>query len=199
MPASYYEQLKAQLEADAAAKKAALDAAYERATGAQFDTSGNLTYKTSASGMPEYGTLDVAYQEGQRNLGAGAEASGMLNSGQYARNLATSQAAYRSQILGLKSTTAEQKAQIDTGTAADLAKYGAMYNTGGTTPSGTTPPGAKPATAPTTPTGAKPITVVPPPTFSPGKPVAPKETLKTPKPKIKPVPHPAGSASRGGF
>ena len=137
MPVSYYEQLKTQLTESAAAKKAALDAAYDRATTAMFDASGNASYKKDASGNNVYGTRDVQYLEQKRNIGTGAEASGTLRSGQNQRNLINNEAAYRSDIGTMGANLATQKNTIDTETATKSAEYQAMYGDGkGSTGSG---------------------------------------------------------------
>jgi len=132
MPATtdYLATLKIQLDAAAANKKAALDAAYERATNVQFDTEGKMsTRQTPAKNDAAPGTLDVQYAEQQRNIGSSNEASGTLKSGQYGRELATSQAGYRSTIAGLAAETASGKTAADTEAASELAKYKAMYGT----------------------------------------------------------------------
>lgn len=135
---TYLEQLITNSNTAAAAKKAALDQAYERMTTATFDDSGQISYKKDDQGNPLYGSLDVDYMNRTRQAGAGAESSGMLRSGQYARSLAEGQAAYRSSILGAKSQTESQKTQIDQETAQKQAEYKAMYGTvGGSSGGGT--------------------------------------------------------------
>ena len=124
---SYYEQLKEKAEAAALAKKAALDAAYQRMTTATFDDKGTPTYKTDASGNPMYGTLDVDYLEKKRGMGAGAESAGMMRSGQYARGLAEGQAAYRSAVIGGKEKKTSEQTAIDNELALENAKNQAMY------------------------------------------------------------------------
>jgi hypothetical protein len=139
----YFTQLKTQLNASAEAKKAALDAALLRATTANVDSSGNITYNKDAAGNELYGSLDVGYKEGQRNLRAGAEGSGMLKSGQLKRSELTNEASYRANILGEKEKTAAEKTDVTNTAATQLAEYQAMYGkpTGGgggsTTPSST--------------------------------------------------------------
>lgn len=130
MPVSYYEQLKLQLTEAATAKKAALDAAYDRATTATFDASGNASYKKDASGNNIYGTRDVQYMEQKRNINTGAESSGTLRSGQNQRNLINSEAAYRSDIGAAAANLTTQKNIIDTETATKGAEYKAMYDDG---------------------------------------------------------------------
>ncbi len=130
MPVSYYEQLKLQLTEAATAKKAALDAAYDRATTAMFDASGNASYKKDASGNNIYGTRDVQYMEQKRNINAGAESGGTLRSGQNQRNLINNEAAYRSDIGAAAANLTAQKGVIDTETATKGAEYKAMYGDG---------------------------------------------------------------------
>ena len=132
MPATtdYLATLKLQLDAAAASKKAALDAAYERATNAVFDDKGNMsTRKTPAGSDAGPGTLDVQYAEQQRNLSSSNEASGTLKSGQYGRELATSQAGYRSTIAGLNADRISGGTAAITDAASEYAKYQAMYGT----------------------------------------------------------------------
>lgn len=124
---SYYDTLVAQADAAATAKKDALQAAYERLTRATVDDKGNITYAKDTSGNPLYGTMDVDYMAKRRMASAGAEASGMMRSGQYARTLAEGQAAYRAGILGSLGETTGQKTQVDKDLALEKAKYQAMY------------------------------------------------------------------------
>jgi hypothetical protein len=164
----YYNTLKTQLETQATNKKLALDAAYLRATTAQFDSQGNMTRKKDASGQDlGPGTLDVQYDEQQRQMSGGAENSGTLKSGQYGRELAASQAAYRTAVVGGAADTEAQKTAIENETGSELAKYQAMYGNvataapttgGGTTNVGST----KPKNVPTS------TTIAPPPVFNPG-------------------------------
>lgn len=128
---TYYDQLILNSNAAAAAKKTALDQAYERMTTATFDDSGQISYKKDDKGNPLYGSMDVDYMNRARETGAGAESSGMLKSGQYTRSLAEGQAAYRSSVLGAKSETEAQKTQIDQELAQKQAEYKAMYGTVG--------------------------------------------------------------------
>lgn len=124
----YLATLKIQLEAAATNKKAALDAAYERATNVVFDKDGKMsTRKTPAGNDAGPGTLDVQYAEQQRNIGVSNEASGTLKSGQFARDLATSQAGYRSTVAGLNADRISGQTAADTEAATELAKYKAMY------------------------------------------------------------------------
>ena len=124
----YYNTLKLQLETAAANKKTALDLAYERATTAQFDAAGNMTRKKNTDGTDKApGTLDVAFDEQQRQISGGAESSGMLKSGQFGRDLATSQAAYRTAVVGGLNETEAGKTQITNELGTELAKYSAMY------------------------------------------------------------------------
>jgi hypothetical protein len=139
MPVSYFDQLKAQLTESATAKKAALDAAYDRATAASFDAAGNVSYKKDASGNNIYGTRDVQYLEQKRTIGANAEGSGTLRSGQNQRNLINNDANYRSDLGTLSANLTTQKNTIDTDTATKSAEYQAMYGkekTGSTSSSG---------------------------------------------------------------
>lgn len=143
MPVSYFDQLKAQLTEAATAKKAALDAAYDRATTAMFDAAGNASYKKDAAGKNMYGTRDVQYLEQKRNIGAGAEGSGTLRSGQNQRNLINAEAGYRSDLGALAANLTSQKGTIDTDTATKSAEYQAMYGStggggGGSSPSSNT-------------------------------------------------------------
>jgi hypothetical protein len=107
------------------------------------DSSGNITYNKDAAGNELYGSLDVGYKEGQRNLRAGAEGSGMLKSGQLKRSELTNEASYRANVLGVKEKTTAEKTDVTNTAATQLAEYQAMYGkpTGGgggsTTPSST--------------------------------------------------------------
>jgi hypothetical protein len=139
----YLATLKIQLDAAALAKKAALDIAYERATNVQFDKEGKMsTRKTAAGNDAGPGTLDVQYAEQQRNIGSANESSGMLKSGEYARDLATSQAGYRSTVANLNADRVSGQTAIDTDSASEYAKYQAMY--GKPTPDPTPTPTATP-------------------------------------------------------
>ena len=186
----YYNTLKTQLETAAANKKTALDLAYERATTAQFDAAGKMTRKKNADGTDKApGTLDVAFDEQQRQLSGGAESSGMLKSGQFGRDLATSQAAYRTAVAGGLAETQAGKTQIENETATELAKYQAMYKPA--TPAKVAPAPKTPAGGTKTPAGgtpsAKPV-FIPPGTSTAKKgptvgPIVPKTPTKvTPKP-----------------
>jgi hypothetical protein len=126
----YYTQLKAQLEASAAAKKAALDLEYERATTATFDAQGNPTYKKDAAGNTQYGSVDVGYMNQQRSIKTGAEAGNMLRSGQTARDLLTSTAGYKAEVAGKAANVTSEQTAITNDTQTELAKYMAMYGTG---------------------------------------------------------------------
>jgi hypothetical protein len=158
---TYYDQLIANSNAAATAKKDALDKAYERMTTATFDEQGNVSYKKDAQGNPLYGAMDVDYMKQKRQAGAGAESSGMLRSGQYARTLAEGQAAYRSGIIGARESTTAQKTQVDLDTAQKQAEYKALYgnaSSGGGTGTST---GAGTGTAAGGQTGMTGITTVP--------------------------------------
>lgn len=144
----YYTQLKAQLEAAATAKKAALDLEYERATTATFDAQGNPTYKKDAAGNTQYGSVDVGYMNQQRSIKTGAEAGNMLRSGQTARDLLTSTAGYKAEVAGKAANVTAEKTAITNDTQTELAKYMAMYGTGSAGTSSTTPATA-PANVPT--------------------------------------------------
>jgi hypothetical protein len=151
----YYNTLKTQLETQATNKKAALDLAYERATTVQFDAQGNMTRKKDATGKEKGpGTLDVQYAEQQRQMSGGAESSGMLKSGQFARDLATTQAGYRNAVVTGAAETEAAKTAISDETASELAKYQATYGTpattGGGTGGGTPPTSSTPQTPPIT-------------------------------------------------
>jgi hypothetical protein len=160
----YYNTLKTQLETQATNKKLALDAAYLRATTVQFDSQGNMTRKKDASGNDlGPGTLDVQYGEQQRQMSGGAESSGMLKSGQYGRELAASQAAYRTAVVGGANDTEAQKTAIENETGSELAKYNAMYGVGAT--AAPTTGGGTTNAAPTAP---KNTSITPAPVFNPG-------------------------------
>jgi hypothetical protein len=137
MPVSYYNQLKAQLDADAIAKKTAIDSRLAAYTQAMFDASGNVSYKEPG----KLGTRDVQYDTSTRNIKASGESSGTLRSGQQARNLATNLASYKADIVGASGEAAADKSAIDTTSATELAKYQATYGTGSTaTPAGASKP-----------------------------------------------------------
>jgi hypothetical protein len=173
MPATvdYNTELKNQLRTSSENKRIALQNQFDRATGAQFNKdTGALTYRTDASGNPLYGTLDVDYMEQQRGINTQAEGAGMLRSGQRARNLATSEAGYRSTIGGLAESLAAGKTAISDDEALRIAEYDALYGSpkagssgggGSTTPKTTTsglppvPPVPKPPTGPRTNTPPK--------------------------------------------
>jgi len=138
----YYTQLKAQLEAAATAKKAALDLEYERATTATFDAQGNPTYKKDAAGNTQYGSVDVGYMNQQRSIKTGAEAGNMLRSGQTARDLLTSTAGYKAEVAGKAANVTAEKTAITNDTQTELAKYMAMYGTGSAGTSGAAGAGA---------------------------------------------------------
>jgi hypothetical protein len=130
MPATvdYNTELKNQLRTSSENKRIALQNQFDRATGAQFNKdTGALTYRTDASGNPLYGTLDVDYMEQQRGINTQAEGAGMLRSGQRARNLATSEAGYRSTIGGLAESLAAGKTAISDDEALRIAEYDALY------------------------------------------------------------------------
>ena len=143
LSSTYYESLKTKAEADATAKKAAYDAALARATAVEFDekgnvktdASGNPIYKTDAAGTKLQGSLDVAYANQQRSTGAGAEASGMLRSGQLARARTDDLTTYRANLMGAMGEAQAGKTTVDTGLARQLAEYKAQY--GPETSSGT--------------------------------------------------------------
>lgn len=125
MPISYFEQLKANLTADANAKKAAYDAVFDAYTQAQFDASGNVSYKQPG----KLGTRDVQYDTQKRATATGGEQSGMLRSGQQARAVATDLAGYKADILGSASQLAANKAAVDTGLTTSIAEAQAKYGT----------------------------------------------------------------------
>ena len=137
MPVSYYNQLKAQLDADALAKKTAIDSRLAAYTQAMFDDSGNVSYKEPG----KLGTRDVKYDTDTRNIKASGESSGTLRSGQQARNLATNLASYKADVVGATGQATADKGAIDTASATELAKYQATYGTGSGTAS-TAPSGA---------------------------------------------------------
>lgn len=139
MPISYFEQLKANLTADANAKKAAYDAVFDAYTQAQFDASGNLSYKQTG----KLGTRDVQYDTQKRATATGGEQSGMLRSGQQARAVATDLAAYKADVLGSAGQLAADKAAVDTGLTTSIAEAQAKYGT---------VPGAASSTSPTSTT-----------------------------------------------
>lgn len=154
--ADYLVTLKEKLNADAAAKKAAYDAAYARATQASFDAQGRPTYSKNDQGQEKYGTLDLSYMNQERNIGVGAESAGTLKSGQTARQYATNLAGYKADVLAAQNAAAEGKANIDATTALEAAKYDAMYGSmgsgGGTlsTPSAVSQAPSTTTTAPPT-------------------------------------------------
>lgn len=181
MPAtlSYKDQLNLSLQTAADNKKKALDQALQRATGAIFDPStGQLSYRTDPSGNPLYGTIDVDYMEQQRGINAQSEGAGMLRSGQRARNLAMSEAAYRSTVTGLAEDIAAQKTALDderiTQQAENEAKYGKQpkASTGGG-PAAPKPPAPKPP--------ASNVPKPPTPPSGPIKPAKPKPVPRNPK------------------
>lgn len=161
MPVSYYNQLKAQLDADALAKKTAIDSRLAAYTQAMFDASGNVSYKEPG----KLGTRDVKYDTDTRNIKASGESSGMLRSGQQARNLATNLASYKADVIGASGQATADKTAIDTASATELAKYQATYGTGSSTDSAA-PSGS-----------SKPKEVVP-----ENKAITPPPTLNTPIP-----------------
>lgn len=169
MPVSYYEQLKANLNADATAKKAALDAVYNAYTQAQFDAAGNVSYKEPG----KLGTRDVQYDTEKRNIAAAGESGGTLRSGQQARNMATSLAAYKADVLGKSGQLAADKSAVDTATTSKLAEYQATYGTPAST--------GTPATPKTTTTKKKPDEIKAPP-----EPTKQKTTKQVPKQALAP-------------
>jgi hypothetical protein len=173
---TYYDQLIINSNAAAAAKKTALDQAYERMTTATFDDSGQISYKKDDKGNPLYGSIDVDYMNRTRQTGAGAESSGMLRSGQYTRSLAEGQAAYRSSVLGAKSETEAQKTQVDQETAQKQAEYKAMYGTVGGSSGGGSSGGGSSGSGSSAGTGAG--AGLPPVTTAPG--IGGTSTTKTP-------------------
>lgn len=188
---TYLDELINKSNAAAAAKKEALDRKLKMQTTAQVDEKGNITYQKDDSGNNLYGSIDVDYMQRNRAAAAGAESTGMLKSGQYARTLAENQAAYRSNIIGAKEQTEAEKTSIGENLATEQAQYKAQYgNVGGgvggssgggsksknktqtSTPSSgmtpITPPPQLPM--PTTPTISRPTPV----TRRPGQPVIPR-------------------------
>lgn len=139
---NYFANLKLQAESAALAKKQALDTAYNMATGATVNKdTGEITYGTDASGNKKLGSVDVAYEEQKRQTATGGEASGMLRSGQLARQKINEESDYRSKIMGLAADTAAQKSQIDLDTSTKVAEYQALYGStgaGGTSASSST-------------------------------------------------------------
>lgn len=125
----YLASLKTKLDADAAAKKSAYDLMLERATQATFDQNGRPTYKTNAEGQQQYGNLDISYMNQERNIGAGAESSGMMKSGQTARAYATNLAGYKADVINAQNQAATNKNAVDAANALEYAKYQAMYGT----------------------------------------------------------------------
>lgn len=165
MPATtdYLATLKEQLSLASQQKKEALQRQYDRATAAMFDANtGALSYRTDDSGRPLYGTLDVDYQEQQRGINTRAEGAGMLRSGQRARDLATSEAAYRTAVTGLAEDLTAGKSQIDTEELMQRAEYEAMYgkpaSSKKSSSSSTSPKPPKPPKPPTPPKPPKPPT-----------------------------------------
>lgn len=122
---TYLETLTTQLTNAAKSKKDAIDLRLQTYSTAKFDETGKLV----GYGETGLGTRDVAQQEGERMLAGRAEGAGMLRSGQYARDLATSQAGYRADILAQKSQAAGEKQTIEYGLAKDLAEAQAAYDT----------------------------------------------------------------------
>lgn len=136
---NYFTNLKLQAESAALAKKQALDAAYNMATGATVNKdTGEISYATDASGNKKLGSVDVAYEEQKRQTATGGEASGMLRSGQLARQKLNEESDYRSKIMGLAADTAAQKSQIDLDTSTKVAEYQALYGSAGTSASSPT-------------------------------------------------------------
>jgi len=124
---TYLDELITKSNAAAAAKKDALDRRLQLQTTAQVDEKGNITYAKDTSGQDLYGSMDVDYMRRKRGTEAGAEATGMLRSGQYARALAEGQAAYRADIIGAKEQTEAEKTLIGEELATEQAKYKAEY------------------------------------------------------------------------
>lgn len=200
---SYLDTLIANSTAAANAKKQALDTALERATTATFDEGGKPSYKKDDKGQTLYGTIDVDYLNRVRGLGAGAESSNMLRSGQYQRALAEGQAAYRAAVLGATEQTTTQKTNISNDLATEQAKYkaeyGTMPGTSSSSSSGSTSSSGKsggPTTTPTVPAITQPPTV-PTPAGSTPKYTTPRQMEEaqkkvTAKPvTVKPTPRPA--------
>lgn len=132
----YLATLKEKLNADAKAKKDAYDAALQRATQATFDAQGRPTYSKDDQGQNRYGTLDVGYLNQERNIGVQSEASGMMRSGQTARQYATNLAGYKADVLAAQNAATEGKSAVDTATGLETAKYEAMYGTPGSAATG---------------------------------------------------------------
>lgn len=195
---SYYEELKAKYDADALAKKQALDEALVRASTAEFDEQGNITGYGYGGGTGP-GALDVQQMETERMTKGAAEGAGMLRSGQLARDLATSQAEYRARVIGARESTEAQKRGIESEQQTNIAEAKAMYET------------PKPKAGTSTATTTKPQTtassqqrITPPPQYKPTTPAAAK-----PKPgdlgsqraaarQKKVAKKPAPRAARGG-
>jgi hypothetical protein len=170
MPVSndYYTILKQALQASAAAKKAAYEAALNRVTTAKFDAQGNVIgyQKFDAKGKPVAGEgapglLDVSYQENKRGIETSGEASGTLRSGQQTRSLAENMAEYKRGITGAREEMLQGLQQLNLDTSQQLAELGLKYkrptssgrsstptppagSTGGTLPPGTPPPAFTP-------------------------------------------------------
>lgn len=169
MPISYFEQLKQNLTADATAKKAAYDAVYDAYTQAQFDSSGNLAYKTPG----KLGTRDIQYDTQKRTTATGGESSGMLRSGQQAREMAENLAAYKADVLGASGQLAADKAAVDTGLSTSIAEAQAKY--------GTVPAASTPSTSTSPQTQKKEETVAPAPVFVPTQAAAPVNNKPVPQ------------------
>lgn len=165
----YYLQLKTQLDAAALAKKAALDASLARATNAEFGADGTITKQGT-------GALDVNFQNDKRTIGTNNEASGMLRSGQYGRQLTENETGYRARVAAAKGETAAAKGEVDTNTASQLAQYQAMYATA--KPTTTKPATGKPGSGTGAGNGTSPLPV---PAYNPNILVKPKVESK-PKP-----------------
>lgn len=194
---NYFQNLKLQAEADANAKKAALDTALSMATQANVDKStGRISYATDAAGSPKLGSLDVQYKEQQRQTQAGGESAGMLRSGQLARQKVNQESDYRSKILGLAEQNTAQKTAIDTETAMKVAEYQALYGKAGgsgasTASSSTTSPATNLPPITEKPSLMEPVTPQRPAyqdpsirnratTIAPVRPAAPKTSAKPP-------------------
>lgn len=161
MPASvnYLTQLKNQLVASSNAKRAAYDAALQRATTATFDDKGRATYKKDEAANPMYGTLDVQYMNQKRGIETAGEASGTLRSGQQARNLAEAFANYRQATAAAQEAATSGKNQTSLDQALQAAEYEAMYGATTTPRTGTArTPGNRPPVG-----GNKSDTDIPPP------------------------------------
>lgn len=158
---SYYDELKAKYDAAALAKKQAMDEALVRASTAQFDDKGNITGYNYGGGTGP-GSLDVQQMETERLTKGAAEGAGMLRSGQLARDLATSQAEYRSRVIGMREGVEADKRTVEAEQQTNIAEAKAMYDTPkpatssatGQTPSRTTPPASQQR-------------ITPPPSFTP--------------------------------